>query len=100
MTMKVPQNLKLMQKMLVQWNQQIFRYIFSKVNKCLEKSNTRINTECAKTNRLQKKTNTEQMNSVQNIWMKVWKHKAVGCLEIHRSKADACSFCFCLFVLS
>ena len=43
MTVKVSQNLNLMEKTPTQWNQQLSKYIFSKVIECLEKSNTQIN---------------------------------------------------------
>ena len=29
-----------------------------------------------------KPSNTEEMNRVQNIWIKLWKYKVVECLEI------------------
>ena len=38
-----------------------------------------MNTESLKTNRLPK--TTEQMERVQNIWIKEWKYKAVECFE-------------------
>ena len=68
--------------MSTQWNQQLSRYVFSKVIECLEQ----------KTNRLQKtieyKTN-EQSTKYSNWNMQ---------LEIKTDKVlSTCSFCFCLF---
>ena len=81
MAVKVSQNLNSMQKSSAQWNQQLFRFVFSKVIEYLGISGTRKNTECSKTNRL-KSPITEQMSRAQNIWMKVRKCKSAVCLEI------------------
>ena len=48
MTVKVWQNLNLIWKTPTQWNQQLSKYIFSKVIECFEKSNTQINTTHSK----------------------------------------------------
>ena len=48
MTVKVWQNLNLIEKTPTQWNQQLSKYIFSKVIECFEKSNTQINTTHSK----------------------------------------------------
>ena len=55
--------------------------MFSKVIGCLEKSNSQMNAKHLKTNRLQIKSNTKEMNRVENIQIKVWKYKAVECLK-------------------
>ena len=74
-TVKVSQNLNLMQNMLTQWNQQLSRYVFSKVIKCFEQ-NIRKQIDCKRS------SNTKQMNRVQNIRIEIWKYKAVECFEI------------------
>ena len=48
MTVKVSHNLNLMEQTPTQWNQQLSKYIFSKVIECLQKSNTRMNTTYSK----------------------------------------------------
>ena len=44
----------MMQKMSMQWNQQLSGHLFSKVIECLDKWKTGMNTEGSKTNQLQK----------------------------------------------
>ena len=78
MTEKVSQNLNLMQKT---------GHVFSKVIECLEKSNTRMNTEHSNTNRLQKNHQVQirwghQMNRTQNVECKVLKYKVLKYLNI------------------
>ena len=69
-TVKVSQNLNLMQSLSTQWNQQLIRYVFSKVIECLEQ-NIRKQIDC------KKPSNTKQMNRLQNIRIEIWKYKAV-----------------------
>ena len=73
--MKVSYNLNLMQSLSTEWNQQLIRYVFSKVIESLEQ-NIRKLTDC------QRPSNTKQMNWVQNIEIKMRKCKAVKCFEI------------------
>ena len=73
--MKVSYNLNLMQSLSTQWNQQLVRYVFSKVIESLEQ-NIRKLTDC------QRPSNTKQTNWVQNIEIKMRKYKAVKCFEI------------------
>ena len=73
-TMKVSQNLNLMQRLSTQWNQQL-RYVFSKVIKCLEQ-NIRRQIDC------KRPSNTKQMSWEQNIQIEMRKYKAVECFEI------------------
>ena len=73
--MKVSYNLNLMQSLSTVWNQQLIRYVFSKVIESLEQ-NIRKLTDC------QRPSNTKQMNWVQNIEIKMRKYKAVKCFEI------------------
>ena len=54
-TMHVSQNLNFMWNVSTQWNQQLIRYVFSKVIKCLEQ-NIRKKTDC------KRPANTKQMN--------------------------------------
>ena len=61
--------------MSTQWNQQLSRYVFSKGIKFLEK--TFANKSITKDSQIQK-----HMNNVQNIFIEIWKWKAVECLEI------------------
>ena len=99
MTGKVWKNLKSIQKMSTQWNQQLGRYVFSKVIEFLDKSLEWIQNVRKQIDN-KKPSNTEKNNRVQNIWIKVWKYKADECLEILIGKVDNCSFRFYLFVLS
>ena len=99
MTAKVSQNLNSIQKMSTQWNQQLSRYVFSKVIEFLDKSLEWIQNVRKQIDN-KKPSNTEQNKRVQNIWIKVWKYKVDECLEILIGKVDACSFRFYLFVLS
>ena len=69
-TVKVPQNLNLMQSLSAQWNQQLIRYVFSRVIECLEQ-NIRKQIDC------KRPSNTKQMNRLQNIRIEIWKYKAV-----------------------
>ena len=69
-TVKVSHNLNLMQSLSTQWNQQLIRYVFSKVIECLEQ-NIRKQIDC------KRPSNTKQMNRLQNIRIKIWKYKAV-----------------------
>ena len=69
-TVKVSHNLNLMQSLSTQWNQQLIRYVFSKVIECLEQ-NIRKQTDC------KRPSNTKWMNRLQNIRIEIWKCKAV-----------------------
>ena len=71
-TVKVSQNLNLMQSLSTQWNQQLIRYVFSRVIECLEQ-NIRKQIHC------KRPSNTRQMNWVQNIQIEMRKYKAVEC---------------------
>ena len=64
-----------MQSSSTQWNQQLIRYVFSKVVECLEQ-NIR--------NQIDYKgpSNTKQINWIQNIQIEIWKYKAVKCIKI------------------
>ena len=68
-TLKVSQDLNLMQNMSTQWNQQLSRYV-SKVIECLEQ-NIRKQIDC------KRPSNTKQMNRLQNSRIEIWKYKAV-----------------------
>ena len=72
MTAKVWQNLNSIQKMSTQWNQQLSRYVFSKV--FLDKSLEWIQNVRKQIDN-KKPSNTEQNKRVQNIWIKVWNTK-------------------------
>ena len=61
--------------MSTQWNQQLSRYVFSKVIECLEQ-NIRKQIE------YKRPSNTEQINRVQNIPTEIWKYKAVSKYKI------------------
>ena len=74
-TVKVSQNLNLMQSFSPQWNQQLIRYAFSKVIKGLEQY-IRKQIDC------KRPSNTWQMNWVQKIQIEMRKYKAVECFEI------------------
>ena len=74
-TVKVSYNLNLMQSLPTQQNQQLIRYVFSKVIECLEQ-NIRKQIDC------KRPSNTKQINWVQNIQIKTQKYKAVECFEI------------------
>ena len=74
-TVRVSYNLNLMQSLSTQWNQQLIKYVFSKVTECLEQ-NIRKQIDC------KGPSNTKQMNWVQNIQIKITKYKAVKCFEI------------------
>ena len=76
-----------MQSLSTQWNQQLIRYVFSKVIKCLEQ-NIRKEIDC------KRPSNAKQMNWVQNIQIKMRKYKAVKCFEIYPDNVSTCSFCF------
>ena len=54
-TVKVSQNLNLMQSLSTQWNQQLIRYVFSRVMECLEQ-NIRKKIDC------KRPSNTREMN--------------------------------------
>ena len=57
--------------------------MFSKAIEYLEKWNTLMNTTHSKTNLLPKNSsNTKQMTRIQNIWIKVRRHKAVKWSEL------------------
>ena len=86
-TVRVSYNLNLMQSLSTQWNQQLIRYVFSKVIKCLEQ-NIRKEIDC------KRPSNAKQMNWVQNIQNKMRKYKAVKCFEIYPDNVSTCSFCF------
>ena len=93
MTMKVSQNLNSMQKMRAQWNQQLNRYVFSKLIECLEKLNTWINTKHSKTNKIQKniewKTN-ELRKKYSNLSMGIKSCGITGNIK----NDSTCNFCF------
>ena len=75
-TVKVSENLNLIQSMSTQRNQQLGWFVFSKVIECLEQS-IRKQIDC-------KRINIEyqiQMNWVQNIRTEMRKYKAVKCFE-------------------
>ena len=74
-TVRVSYNLNLMQSLSTQWNQELIKYVFSKVIKCLEQ-NIRKQIDC------KRPSNTKQMNWVQNTRIKRRKYKAVKCIEI------------------
>ena len=74
-TVKVSQNLNLMQSLSTQWNQQLIRHEFSKVIECLEQ-NIRKQTDH------KRPSYTKQMNRVQNIRTEMRKYKGVKCFEI------------------
>ena len=74
-TARVSYNINLMQSLSTQWNQQLIRYVFSKVIECLEQ-NIRKQIDC------KRPSNTNQMNWVQNIQIEMRKYKAVKCFEI------------------
>ena len=63
-----------MQSLSTQWNQQLIRYVFSKVIECLEQ-NIRKQIDCKRL------SNTKQMSWVQNIQTEMRKYKAVRCFE-------------------
>ena len=63
-----------MQSLSTQWNQQLIRYVFSKVIECLEQ-NIREQTDC------KRPSNTKQINWIQ-IQIEMQKYKAVKCNEI------------------
>ena len=71
-TVKISQNLNLMQSLSTQWNQQLIRYVFSRVIECLEQ-NIRKQIHC------KRPSNTRQMNWVQNIQIEMRKYKAAEC---------------------
>ena len=75
LTVKVSQNLNIVENMSIQWNQQFSRYLFSKVIKCLEQ---KIGGQIC----FKRSSNTKQMNRVQNIWIELRKY------------GSTCSFCF------
>ena len=64
-----------MQSSSTQWNQQLIRYVFSKVIECLEQ-NVWKQIDC------KRPSNTKQMNWTQNIQIEMRKYKAVKCFEI------------------
>ena len=74
-TVKVSQNLNLMQSLTTQWNQHLIRYLFSRVIECLEQS-IRKQSDC------KRPSNTRQMNWVQKIQIEMRKYKAIECFEI------------------
>ena len=74
-TVRVSYNLNLMQILPTQWNQQLIRYVFSKVIECLEQ-NIRKQIYC------KRPSNTKQMNWVQNIQINMRKYKAAKYFEI------------------
>ena len=71
---RVSYNLNLMQSLSTQWNQQLIRYVFSKVIECLEQ-NIRKQIDCKRPS-----------NTTQNSWIQIQiemrKYKAVKCIEI------------------
>ena len=69
-TVKVSQNLNLMQSLSTQWNQQLIRYVFSKAIEHLEQIDWK------------RPSNTKQLNWVQNIQIEMRKYKAVECFKI------------------
>ena len=71
-TVKISQNLNLMQSLSTQWNQQLIGYVFSRVIECLEQ-NIRKQIHC------KRPSNTRQMNWVQNIQIEMRKYEAVEC---------------------
>ena len=77
---RVSYNLNLIQSLSTQWNQQLNRYVFSKVIERLEieclEQNIRKQIDC------KRPSNTKQMNWVQNTQIKMRKYKAVKCFEI------------------
>ena len=64
-----------MQSLSTQGNQQLIRYVFSRVIECLEE-NIRKQIDCKRL------SNTRQMKWVQNIQIEMCKYKAVECFEI------------------
>ena len=64
-----------MQSSSTQWNQQLIRYVFSKVVECLEQ-NIRNQID------YKRPSNTKQINWIQNIQIEIWKYKAVKCIKI------------------
>ena len=74
-TVRVSYNLNLMQSLSTQWNQQLIRYVFSRVIECLEQN-------IRKPIDSKRPLNTKQMNWIQNIQIEIWKYKAVKCFEI------------------
>ena len=63
-TVKNSQDLNLMWNMSIQWNQQLSRYVFSKVIECLGQNIRR-----------QIEQSTKKVNRVQNIWIEIWKQQ-------------------------
>ena len=86
-TVKVSQNLNLMKNLSTQWNEQLIRYVFSKVIECF-KQNVRKQIDC------KRPSNTKQMDWIQYIQIELWKYKVVKCFEIWPGKFSTCSFCF------
>ena len=74
-TVKVSQNLNLMKSLSTQWNQQLIRYVFSRVIECLEQ-NIRKQIDC------KRPSNARQMNWVQKIENEMRIYKAIECFEI------------------
>ena len=74
-TVKVSQNLNLIQSLSTQWNQQLIRYVFSKAIERLEQ-NIRKQIDW------KRPSNTKQLNWVQNIQIEITKYKAVECFKI------------------
>ena len=74
-TVKDSCNLNSMQSLSTQWNQQLIRYVFSKVIECLEQ-NIRKQIDC------KRPSNTKQMNWIQIIQIEMWKYKAAKYFEI------------------
>ena len=71
-TVKVSQNLNLMQSLSTRWNQQLIRYVFSRVIECLEQN-------IPKQIDNKRPSNTRQMKWVQNLQIEVRKYKAMEC---------------------
>ena len=65
-TVRVSYNLNLMQSLSTKWNQQLIKYVFSKVTECLEQ-NIRKQIDC------KGPSNTKQMNWVQIFKLK-WRN--------------------------
>ena len=75
-TVKVSQNLNLMQSLSTQWNQQLIRYVFSRVIECLEQ-NIRKQIDC------KRPSNTRKMNWLQKIQIEMRKYKVIENFKIY-----------------
>ena len=64
------------------WNQQLSRDVFSKLIKCLQKSNTRMIAKHSKTNRLQKNQEIQGKWIEYKIFELKYRTATVECLEI------------------